>query len=159
MDYRLVDIDKIKYSYNNLYYDSERLVILTPELICHTGIEKYYDKYELKLILNMENEQDKRFYQFLKALEENNKLNSNHLAEYKSQIDKNFILTLKIPFRYEKFEIIVDSNNSTYLPTSVDIKKDCKVRCKIQMSKIWSFYKNNKLMSGCLMELKHILLV
>jgi hypothetical protein len=158
MNFKDINIEDIKYVYNNVYYEDEKLVFITPLLTCYTDINKKYDKYELKFKIDTNNEEQMKFYLFIKSLEANNKLHTNHLAQYKSVIDSNNILTFKVPFRYDKFELLVESNNATYLPTTNDIKKGSNVKCKIAVGKLWNYSVGGKFMCGCIMEIKYIML-
>lgn len=158
-NYRDVEIGNINYFKNRLYYEKEPLIIQTPVLECNSGIEKYFNRYELSLKLDITNVEERRFYNFIRLLEHSNKINANSLAEYKYQLirlsDTIHILTLRVPFRYEKFEVEIESEKD-YLPAVADVKKGEKIICSIHMNNLWTFSAKNKLMAGCVMDVKHI---
>lgn len=157
MDYNKISINKIKYCRTQIFYDGQKLYINLPIMNCKNGLEEYYNKYQIKLEID-----DEKLLKFLKSLEDNNKSHCMYKSNYKSNIVKEndkYILILKVPYRYKKFELNVGSD-SIYLPTVCDIKSDTKLSCKILISKIWN-YKNedDNMMSGCIMEVKDINIV
>lgn len=161
MNFKNISIKKIKYIKNNLYYNGAKLIIQSPIMKCDTGIEKYFNKHIIKFELDMNDEENRLFYDFLKRVEENNKTKCNNNSTYRSQIEtinKIHYFILKVPYRYNKYEIKINSDIE-YLPTSSDIKKDRRARCEFQITKLWNYPNNNEMLSGCLMELKSITLL
>ncbi len=154
MDYRQLDIQKIKYIKNNLYYNNQRVIINIPCMLCKGGITQQYNKYQIKLEINSED-----FYNFLKLLEEQNKKHCSKSAGYKSNIIKEnnrYYLIIKVPYRYKKIEIDIHSDK-IYLPTIADIKDNTKLKCNICIPKIWNFQSDDgHFMSGTIMEVKDI---
>lgn len=159
MNINQIHIDKINFHKLIPYYNKNKLFINLPELNCPYAMEKYFNKYQIRLDLTED------VYHFLKSLEEYNKqfcqknIGLFHNGQYKSNIIKyndKYQLILKIPYRYKKFEVNVTSDRLT-LPTIHDLKPDTKVKCKILITKLWSM-KNDKeeYVNGCIMELKDI---
>lgn len=153
----MVNISQIKYNKGLLSYHGDKLYIETPVLKCKTGIIKYFNKYEITLEI-----MDRDFINFMKELDENNKNHCDSKAEYRSNLSclgNSYYLKLKVPFRYKKFEVEIDSKR-IYLSTMADIKPDVEVKCKICVSKLWHYHSNdNRYLSGTLMEVKEINIV
>lgn len=161
MDYKNIKLKEINYKYNVMKYKQEKIAILTPIMKCYSGVEKFFNKYEIKLEFPLDTKEGKKFYEFMQALEENNKAHMNHLAEYKGQmykIGEKIILVLKIPYRYNNFEVEVKSE-SKFLPTIFEVRENNRVKCEIDIEKLWYFSKNGKLLCGCLMEVKKIIII
>ena len=160
MDYRNIEITKIKYFHGNLYFNDNRVLVSCPIMECYSPVQKYFDKYEFKFLLDLNNPEQKGFYHFIKSLEENNKLHTNHLAEYKSQLsiltNDKCILNVKVPFRYDRYEVNVEGRGDKYMTSLDEIVKGDMIKPKIQMTKTWCFSNKGKLMSGCIMELKEV---
>ena len=154
MNYKNINIPLIKYNKSQISYDNKKLLIELPVLKSKSSIEKYFNKYQL--LLNID---DEELLNFIYSLENNNKKYCRKDSFYKSNINSyNNTLILKVPFRYNRHEINITSDN-IYLPTIEDIKPDMLLKCKILVSKIWNYNTNDKQMSGCIMEVKEIYIV
>lgn len=161
MDFKKINLKEIKYNYNGMKYNGEKIIVESPIMICHNAVEKYFNKYEIKLEFPLEEKDGKDFLDFMQKLENNNKANMNHLAEYKGQIYKigeKWVLVLKIPYRYNNFEVEVESK-TRFSPTIFEIKSNDRIKCWIHFEKLWYFSKGSKLLAGCLMEVKKIELI
>ncbi len=154
MEYNELDISQIKYNKTNLYYNGQRILINIPTMICKYGITQFFGKYQIKLEII-----DEEFYNFIKKLEESNKKQCFNTSKYKSNIiydDNKYYLILKIPYRYKKMEVNIESEK-IYLPTIEDIKPNTKLKCKISIPNIWNYKKeNSQFISGTIMEVKDI---
>lgn len=150
----MINISQIKYNKSLLSYNGDKLFIETPVLKCKTGINKYFNKYEIILEIT-----DKDFINFMKELDQNNESHSDPKAEYRSNLSYmggSYYLKLKVPFRYKKFEVDINSKK-IYLPTIGDVKPDVNVKCKIGIPKLWHYHSNdNRYLSGTLMEIREI---
>ena len=156
MDYKDIIVPLIKYNKTQLFYNNDKVVINLPTMKCKSGIEKYFNKYQLILEID-----DDDFLKFINSLEFNNKKYCNKYATYKSNItsySNNNMLILKVPYRYNKFEVDIKSDR-IYLPTIEDIQPGMELKCKMLVSKIWNYSANNKPMSGSIMEVKEIYIV
>lgn len=161
MDFKKINLKEIKYNYNGMKYNGEKIIVESPIMICHNAVEKYFNKYEIKLEFPLDKKDGKDFLEFMKMLEINNRANMNHLAEYRSQlyqIGEKWILVLKVPYRYNNFEVEVKSK-SKFSPTIFDIKEGDFLKSVIDIEKMWHFSKNSKLLAGCLMEIKEVELI
>ena len=151
MDFRDIDVSKIQSKKNKLYYYNKRIFILLPKMKCITGIEKYYNRYQIILDFGQDN---KDFYEFIKRIETNNKKFCAGDAQYKSQIRNNTII-LKIPFRYNKFEVTINSED-IYLPTTSDVKSGNYMTGVLEIGNVWNYDNEGEKICGCLMQLKEI---
>ncbi len=158
MEYKKISIKAIRCNRNNLFYFSERLSIKAPPMKCKGGVEKYYNKYIIKLEFG-----DEEFYNFIRELEDHNREFCKPDSAYKSQVSKygnKYYLTLKVPYRYSKFGVNITSE-SVYLPTIGDIKENTILECTFLVSKVWNYLveknsANPYLTSGSLMEVTDI---
>ena len=158
MEYNKINIKNIAYIGKNILYNNKKLFITLPPMNCEKGIEKYYEKHQMKLEID-----DPLFLTFMKDFEENNKKHCESDAVYKSNIfiegekGKKY-LVVKIPYRYNKYEVSIRSDR-VYLPISTDVE-NTKVICQVYISNLWNFTTaDNKNMSGCLMEAKEIIIL
>tara|TARA_B100001105_G_C22368136_1_gene433649 strand:+ start:917 stop:1387 length:471 start_codon:yes stop_codon:yes gene_type:complete len=153
MDYNKLifsDIELFKKGNNILVsYYGQKIKIRTPVLKCKSSITKQYNKYGILLDLNS----DYKFINFLKNLDTffiNNSLNDG--MKYKNSFYYlNNCWKLKVPYKYNNYEIDISSKNN-YLSTSSDITENINVVCEVELSNIW-IYKNTY---GCLWILKKI---
>lgn len=149
MEYKKINIKQIKYVKSFLKYNGDKLIIELPVMKCINGIDKYFSKYQIMLEIT-----DKDFLDFMIDLEETNKKHCDSNNKYKSNLVHNnnkSYLTLKVPYRYNRFEIDIKSDR-IYLPTIENIKPNTNIKCKIILPKLWT-YEN---ISGCLMDVKEI---
>jgi len=157
MNYKDININDIYYSRNNILYKNDKLEIVFPAMATLAGIEKNFEKYQIKLEIN-----DSEFHNFLRNLEENNKKMCKKLSKYKSNIIKQndkYYIVLKVPNRYGKYELMIRSER-VYLPVSTDIKENTTVICSVSVPYIWNFTTADDIdMSGCMMEVKEIFIV
>lgn len=154
MDYKNININQIKLKGTSLVYMNKKLDILLPKMKCFNGIEKYYNKYQILLEID-----DEKVLLFLRNMESHIKKYLMEEYKFKSNI-KNikdvFYLIMKVPYRYNNYEINIESEN-IYLPTSQNIEKDKYLKCKINISKIWNYENNNaEKYSGYMLDVKDI---
>ena len=78
----------------------------------------------------------------------------NDFIKYKNSFYyQNNYWKLKVPYKYNNYEIDISSKNN-YLSTSSDIIENINVICEVELSNIW-IYKNTY---GCLWILKTIVI-
>lgn len=151
----MINVSKIKYIRTQLFYDNKKFSLNTPVMICKSDIRKYFNKYELILEIL-----DDDFLRLLMDIEENNKKHCSQDSQYKSNIirmnNKDY-LKLKVPYRYNKYEVNIESDR-IYLPTVADIKEGERVKCKINIPKIWHYRNGENYYSGCIMEVSDIMI-
>lgn len=166
MDYNKIDLNYLRYSRGygnniNVLYNGKKLNIKTPILKCNSKIiEESKNKYVI--YLNLEEVVD--FSKFLSNIEINiknidvkkiiNKNDEKDEIKYISFIKNNKILKVKIPYRYNKFELnIVDIDNN--ILTSSNIIENINIQCNIELKNIWIY--NN--LYGCIWIMKEICII
>lgn len=148
MNFQRIIPNSIKYTDDNLiYYLGKPLIIQTDLCISNTGITENDGKYYIILQIS------KELYEFIKRIDDVNKikLQTTNYDNNTWKTDTAFYLKVKIPRRYNKFEVNVKSS-SIYLATIFDVKELMNLKCKIQFSNIWTI---NDL-GGCLINMKEI---
>lgn len=147
-----INNDKLAYItiYNNLK-NKNKIEITTPEMVCLFGLQNYNNNYSISLqFTNYKTDKNMNlFYNFIKGVELNQikhiGLDNDNINLYLSQIklsdkyDPN--LNIKIPFRYNKFEVECKNKEGEHVYLT-NIPKFSKVRCDIYIDKIWIFNDN-----------------
>ena len=157
MEYTKVNLNKIIYSKNNILYNNGKLSIILPPMKTINGIEKRGETEKYQIMLEIDNP---HFLNFIKEIEKKNKSHCKTDSKYKSNLFQNnetgvYYLILKIPCRYNKFEIHIRSDR-VYLPISTDVKNNT-VACRINITNIWNYTTDTELeMSGSIFEVKEI---
>ena len=157
MDFNKVNLNLIQYSKNIVKYLGKKFIIKIPIMICESGIEENYGKYQIKLGSNLE------FIDFIKTLENNNKKHTKKDTIYRSQLRDDNSIILKIPYRYNKFELKIEIER-IYLPIIHDLKSGTKIIGTIEIQKIWNYLVDKNVedqywTSGCIMEIKEIIII
>lgn len=144
-----IDFTKIKYSDDNpkfiqLSYDNEEIKLGCQSVFIPFGLEKNFNNYILKILLNKESE---ILFQSIRKIEENNisylrKFEHFSDSDYKSQIIKkdNYgeFLIVKIPLIKNQFIVdICDKNKNT--SDVYQIQKKQKINIYLQLNSIWRF--------------------
>lgn len=129
----------IEISYNNKSLNLEYNSLLVP-----FGVEKYFNNYILKIILNNESEE---LFNTMKTIEQENilylkKQGNFSDSEYKSQIiNKNnygSFLVVKIPLVKGQISTdVVDHENK--FDNIFNIKKNQKINVCLELNSIWNF--------------------
>lgn len=114
MEFKLIDTKKINCYFNKIYYDNNKLFLILPEMKVDS-CEKYYDKYELKLIVDNE-----EFEKFIEKLDYIYCYYSNFLSKYKSHL-------------------IQENDNKYFLVKSDKIIDKDKIKCEIDISKLYIY--------------------
>jgi hypothetical protein len=156
MDYKKIVVPLIKYNKTQLFYNNDKVLVELPIMKCKSGIEKYFNKYQLILKID-----DEEFLKFINSLETNNRKYCRKDSIYKSNVNtynNRNSLILKVPYRYNRLEVNIKSDR-IYLPTIEDISPGMELRCKMFVPKIWNYNTNDKIMSGSIMEVKEIYIV
>jgi hypothetical protein len=144
-----IDTSKIKIENNKVSYgiNDNKLVLITPPMRILFDIKEEYGKYKLKLELS-NLEKDENMQHFIKKLIEieqtfiqyfniDDKLFKSPLKQYKNY---DPFIEIKLPYRYKKFEFIINSKvKNIYLPTSKDLTQNTVVECKLEIPSLWTY--------------------
>jgi hypothetical protein len=138
-----------KLSYINIYNGTKQIKLTTPPMKCLFGlVNNYENSYQINLQFTNYKTDDtmNRFYKFIQNIElhqiKHIGLSEENLELYLSQIQKKEKydpnLIVKVPFRYNKFEVECKNNmgEEVYL---TKLPKFHMVRCDIYIDKIWKF--------------------
>lgn len=162
MDYKTINVNNLIYKRGyknniNVLYKGNKLTFTTPLLECKSKIiEEGKNKYYILLDLN----KCTSFYNFLSQIEIVLKqINVNEIIHSSDKDEINFInylkrskiLKIKVPCRYNKFEIDVYNSDNDIITTS-NIKENTFLSCDIELKNIWVY--NN--LYGCLWILKKV---
>ena len=132
------------------YYGKPRVYLTTPLMRCVFGVEKSFKNFEIKLAFHdIDNDKTiKQFYDTIKTCEYMQMakigLKANESNKYISQIrqdkDKKYdpFLIVKLPFRYNKFEVDLVYKDSSDLGI-MDITSGMMMRCNIYIDTIQKF--------------------
>lgn len=132
------------------YYGNPKVYLTTPLMRCVFGVEKSFKNFEIKLAFHdIDNDKTiKQFYDTIKTCEYTQMaqigLKANESNKYISQIrqdkDKKYdpYLIVKLPFRYNKFEIDLVYKDSSDLGI-MDITGGMMMRCNIYIDTIQKF--------------------
>ena len=142
------DSQLIKYTskpkYVEISYNNKSLSLEYNSLLVPFGVEKYFNNYILKIILNNESEE---LFNIMKTIEQENilylkKQGNFSESEYKSQIiNKNNygnFLVVKIPLVKGQISTnVVDHENK--FDNIFNIKKNQKINVCLELNAIWNF--------------------
>lgn len=140
--------EQIKYTFNSkcidLSYNSSKISLQAKGINVPFGLEKNFNNYLLKIILNQES---KGLFETIKRLEESNIdfLNKHNLlsnSDYKSQIiqKSNYgeFLVVKIPLIKNQFMVDITDKDSNIIDVFKIQKKEI-MDIHLEMNSIWSF--------------------
>lgn len=157
MNFYQINFNAINIKKYFIKYGKRNLIIKSPEMMCIEPVTKNYNKYTIKFHLDSKNQEHQDFKNFIQNLDIQLQEHLPKDSYYKSCIlYDGETLVLKVPYRYNKFETKVESEN--YLKTLNDIKQGDHLKCDIHFKSIWKFEvkKNEKtyLNTGALIEVK-----
>jgi hypothetical protein len=129
-------------------YDNPLIYITTPPMVCLFGIDKKTFNMSLQFTNVTGDSVMSSFFDFIKGVEFSQmkylNLNEGDQDIYSSQIrydkankyDPN--LSVKIPFKYNKFECDIHNENYSSM-TIMNINNFTKMSCDIYIDKIWKY--------------------
>ena len=137
-----------KYSYSNVYYDSNPFVyVTTPKMTCVFGLDRRSNIMNLQFTDYKTNPHMKSFFEFIRNLEFQQMmylgLDDSNSDVYTSQIryskDDKYdpTLVVKLPFIYNKYD--VDIYHDDFPISILNIQRFSRMTCDIYIDKIWRF--------------------
>jgi hypothetical protein len=145
-DNNIVNNDRLAYI-QVIYNNNPIIYVTTPKMFCPFGLNKKGYTMNLQFTNYSTDKEMNGFFEFIKNIEfqqmEHIGLDESNIDLYASQIQysKNDVydpsLVVKLPFKYNKFEVDIYSDN---FPLSVfNIQKFMNMTCDIYIDKIWKF--------------------
>lgn len=137
-----------KLAYIQVVYNNNPIIyVTTPKMFCPFGLNKNGYIMNLQFTNYKTDKEMNGFFEFIKNIEfqqmEHIGLDESNIDLYKSQIQysKNDMydpsLVVKLPFKYNKFETDIYSDD---FPLSIfNIQKYMNMKCDIYIDKIWKF--------------------
>ena len=137
-----------KLAYIQVIYNNNPIIyVTTPKMFCPFGLNKNGYIMNLQFTNYKTDKEMNGFFEFIKNIEfqqmEHIGLDESNIDLYKSQIQysKNDMydpsLVVKLPFKYNKFETDIYSDD---FPLSIfNIQKYMNMKCDIYIDKIWKF--------------------
>lgn len=121
----------------------KKIEIITPPMKAPFGLEKFYEKLQLKLVFHnhIDDNVMRRFYNQIREVEKRLQILSS---------TNNYIFNIKKINGYEPLlSLRVKEDNQTLVKLLSNLKKNSILRCKFELQKQWNF--NNR--SGTIFNL------